>query len=141
MLSTDITRRPTVRAWVLAQRFQKFLAVGAIGLVVNQTILFLLAGASDLRLSLASPVAIVTSMAVTFALNEVWTWHDRGGGRIVTRLLLYATVNSGGLAINTGVLLFMTREHAVHYLFANLVGAGIAAVWNFGLNHLITWRA
>ncbi len=29
----------------------------------------------------------------------------------------------------------------MHYLLANLVGAGIAAVWNFGLNHVITWRA
>ena len=25
-------------------------------------------------------------------------------------------------------------------LLANLVGAGLAAIWNFGLNNAITWR-
>jgi putative flippase GtrA len=28
----------------------------------------------------------------------------------------------------------------MHYLLANLVGAGVAAVWNFLLNNAITWR-
>jgi putative flippase GtrA len=28
----------------------------------------------------------------------------------------------------------------MHYLIANLIGAAIAAVWNFGLNNAITWR-
>jgi putative flippase GtrA len=28
----------------------------------------------------------------------------------------------------------------MHYALANLFGAGIAAMWNFALNHVITWR-
>ena len=28
-------------------------------------------------LSISSPLAILASMAVTFVLNEMWTWHDR----------------------------------------------------------------
>ncbi len=141
MMSTESWPRPAVRIWTLAQRFQKFLVVGAIGLAVNQVTLFLLAELGAVPLRVASPVAILVSMAVTFGLNEVWTWHDRGGGPILTRALLYGTINSGGLAINTGVLLYLHQEGGMHYLLANLVGAGIAAVWNFGLNHVITWRA
>ena len=141
MLSTELWPRPAVRAWVLAQRFQKFLLVGAVGLAVNQAMLFVLADFASIRLPVASPTAIATSMLVTFLLNEAWTWHDRGRGRIATRAAVYASVNSGGLAINTGVLLALEREMGLHYLLANLVGAGVAAVWNFGLNHFVTWRA
>lgn len=141
MMSTETWPRPAVRMWTLAQRFQKFLAVGAIGLAVNQGLLSLLVELGVLPVRLASPVAIAVSMLATFTLNEVWTWHDRGSGRILTRMLLYGTINSGGLLINWGVLVYLTHEAGLHYQLANLVGAGIAAVWNFGLNHLVTWRA
>ena len=141
MMSTDTWPRPAVRMWTLAQRFQKFLAVGAIGLAVNQGLLSLLVELGVLPVRLASPVAIAVSMLATFTLNEVWTWHDRGSGRILTRMLLYGTINSGGLLINWGVLVYLTHQMGLHYQLANLVGAGIAAVWNFGLNHLVTWRA
>jgi dolichol-phosphate mannosyltransferase len=141
MLSSELWSLSSNRLWRLFQRFQKFAVVGAIGLAVNQAALFVLADSVDLRLSVASPSAIALSMAVTFLLNELWTWHDRGSGRVFSRLVMYAAVNSGGLAINTGVLLFLESQAGMHYLLANLVGAGVAAIWNFGLNHMITWRA
>lgn len=141
MVSTETWPQPAVRIWTLARRFQKFLAVGAVGLGVNQATLFLLAGVSSVSLAIASPIAIFVSMIVTFVLNELWTWHDRGSGRIMPRALMYGTINSGGLVINAGLLLYLHRELGMHYLVANLIGAGVAAVWNFGLNHVITWRA
>jgi putative flippase GtrA len=79
-------------------------------------------------------------MVATFALNEMWTWHDRGSGPILHRLFFYCPINSVGLLINFGVLSYLVHDHEWHYLLANLVGAGFAAVWNFTLNHLITWR-
>ena len=141
MMSTETWPQSAVRIWTLAQRFQKFLVVGVIGLAVNQGLLIVLKEAAGASLRVASPAAILVSMVVTFVLNEVWTWHDRGSGRIMTRAILYGTINSGGLLINYGVLLYLTHELGVHYLVANLVGAAIAAVWNFALNHVITWRA
>ena len=139
MQSTETWVQPALRVWSLTQRFQKFLVVGAIGLVVNQVMLYLLVSLTALALPIASPLAIVISMAATFALNEIWTWHDRGTGRIFSRAVMYGMINSGGLVINAGVLLFLHGQ-GMHYLLANLIGAGIAAVWNFGLNNAITWR-
>jgi len=140
MISTESWPQPAVRAYVLAQRFQKFLIVGSIGLVVNQGLLFALRHLFDVPLYIASPVAIFTSMVATFALNEAWTWHDRGRGKIVHRLMMYCPINTVGLIINYGILSYLVHEHHWHYLVANLVGAGFAAVWNFSLNHVITWR-
>ena len=141
MMSTETWPQSAVRIWTLAQRFQKFLVVGAIGLAVNEGMLFALAHLAALAIAVASPIAIIVSLVVTFGLNEVWTWHDRGSGRLGNRALMYGAVNSGGLLINYLVLTLLVRETSMHYLMANLVGAGVAAVWNFGLNNMITWRA
>jgi len=141
MFSTESWPRPVARIWILGQRFQKFLVVGSVGIVVSQVCLILLHGVFGLGLDLAGPVAIAISMVATFVLNEMWTWHDRGTGRIVHRMLPYALINTVGLIINSQVLLYLAHEQGVHFLLANLVGAGIAAVWNFLLNNAITWRA
>lgn len=141
MISTEAWPQPAVRIWTLAQRFQKFLLVGAIGLAVNQAMLYIFRDIAQWRLLAASVLAIAISMVVTFGLNEVWTWHDRGSGRILTRAVLYHAVNSGGLLINTGLLWLLVHQTQMHYLMANLVGAATAAVWNFALNNVITWRA
>lgn len=141
MQQTERLPRSVAGLWGIAQRFQRFLLVGIVGLAVNQGLLMLLAGSFAVPVIAASPVAIVASMAVTFALNESWTWNDRGAGRILNRAVLYGAINSGGLLINWGVLVWLDRRDILHYLAANLVGAGIAAIWNFGLNNAITWRA
>jgi putative flippase GtrA len=140
MQQTERLPAAATRALNLGVRFQKFLVVGAVGLAVNQGLLLLLVSQAGMRVIQASPIAILVSMAVTFALNETWTWHDRGAGRLLHRALCYLAINSGGLLINWGLLVWL--HHAgVPYQFANLIGAGVAAVWNFGLNHAITWRA
>ena len=140
MQSTGTWTPPVVRVLPQTHRLLKFLVVGAIGFGANQAALFVLVTLAAVTLPFASPIAILLSMAVTFVLNEIWTWHDRGAGRLRTRALLYGSINSGGLLINAGILLFLEGEFGMHYLLANLIGAGIAAIWNFGLNHAITWR-
>ena len=136
MLSTEGLPR---RVAPVTRRFQKVLLVGAIGLAVNQSALFGLVASGGLPLAMASPIAILLSMAVTFTLNERWTWQDRGHGRLLHRALLYGSINSGGLLINWLTLVSLERM-GLNYLVANLIGAGIAAVWNFSLNHALTWR-
>ena len=139
MLSSEGLSRPVVRPATITRRFQKFLLVGAIGLAVNQGALFALVDQAGLAVAMASPIAIFLSMIVTFTLNERWTWQDRGHGRILHRALLYGSINSGGLLINWLTLVSL-EQIGLNYLVANLIGAGIAAVWNFSLNHSLTWR-
>jgi putative flippase GtrA len=139
MLSSEGLSRPVVRPATITRRFQKFLLVGAIGLAVNQGALFALVDQVGLAVAMASPIAIFLSMIVTFTLNERWTWQDRGHGRILHRALLYGSINSGGLLINWLTLISL-EQIGLNYLVANLIGAGIAAVWNFSLNHALTWR-
>jgi putative flippase GtrA len=140
MMSTESWPQPAVRLWTLTQRFQKFLIVGAVGLAVNEVFLFFFHDIGSVRIGVASTFAVLISMVVTFLLNEHWTWHDRGGGKIIHRIMLYFPINSGGLLINVVVLTFLVDHTSMHHLVANLVGAGLAAIWNFSLNNAITWR-
>jgi putative flippase GtrA len=140
MISSEALPARAVQAFSVAKRFQKFLVVGSFGLLVNQMMLVVLHDVGGMRLVLASPVAIFVSMVVTFMLNEAWTWHDRGSGPIVQRLGTYFPINTGGLIINWAILVYLAENQGVHHLVANLIGAGVAAVWNFGLNNAITWR-
>lgn len=141
MISVESWPQSAVRLWTLTQRFQKFIVVGAVGLLVNQGLLSVLHGSMAMVLLIASPIAIFASMIVTFYLNEAWTWHDRGSGRVVSRAMSYIPINIGGLLINWGILFYLTDQFGMHYLLANLIGAGVAAIWNFALNNMITWRA
>jgi putative flippase GtrA len=140
MISTEALPARALQAFSIAKRFQKFLIVGSVGLLVNQIMLVLLHDLAGVRLVVASPLAILVSMAVTFSLNEIWTWHDRGSGPIVQRLGTYVPINSGGLLINWALLVYLVESQDVHHLAANFVGAGVAAIWNFSLNNVITWR-
>lgn len=140
MISPESWPQPAARLWILAQRFQKFIVVGSVGLIVNQGLLFLMRDFAGARLLVASPISIFASMIVTFFLNEMWTWHDRGAGPVKSRIALYFPINLVGLLINFGVLTFLVNHAGWHYLLANLAGAGLAAVWNFVLNNMITWR-
>src|SRR5829696_10247998 len=139
MLSSEGLPRPVVRSATITRRFQKFLLVGAIGLAVNQGALFALVDQTGLAVAVASPIAILLSMIVTFTLNERWTWNDRGQGRVLHRAMLYGSINSGGLLINWLTLVSLHRT-GLDYLIANLIGAGIAAIWNFILNHALSRR-
>jgi putative flippase GtrA len=141
MISSERLPASVARAWLLTQRFQKFLVVGAIGLAVNQVGLLILRGGFDVALHFASPIAIFLSMIVTFTLKEMWTWHDRGSGPLIHRIGLYFPINMVGLLINYLVLQLLVDHTGAHYLLANFVGAGMAAIWNFLVNNAITWRA
>ena len=141
MITSEALQGRTLNAFTLAKRFQKFLVVGTIGLAVNQIMLYVFQDLFSMRLFMSSVLAIAVSMIVTFVLNEAWTWHDRGTGPIGHRLMSYVPINTGGLIINAGVLLFLVNQFEMHKFAANLIGAGLAAIWNFGLNSVITWRA
>jgi len=140
MFSTETWPQPALRLWTMAHRFQKFLVVGGVGLSVNLLGLVFFHDLVNIRLALASPLAIALSMVVTFVLNELWTWHDRGSGRVFHRAAMYAPINTVGLIINWQIALYLEKHGDMHYLAAQLIGAGVAAVWNFSLNNFVTWR-
>lgn len=135
---TDTRLETSAGVGAFVRRFSAFLSVGAVGFAVNQGSLYALVDRVRMSAVRASPVAIAISMAVTFVLNALWTWRDRAGGPSLRRVVWYVAINTGGLLINWGLLVLLERA-GLHYLWANVGGAGGAAFWNFALNNRITW--
>lgn len=114
----------------------RFGVVGAVGTVVNLLVLRLLFGGLGLGFTRSSAIATETAILANYLGNELWTFHHRKlhWGRLA-RFNLVALV---GLAVTVGVATVL-KEFVNPYL-AQLIGIGLGAGANFGLNFGWTWR-
>jgi dolichol-phosphate mannosyltransferase len=113
--------------------------VGCTGVLVNTAVLFALHGVAGLPLLLATPLAVETSILNNFWWNSRWTFASRRTSRL-SSLLRYNATCLAGLVIATVTLQVLVSLAGVHYLAANLVGIGLAAVSNFLLSNGWAWR-
>ncbi|MCC2113694.1 MAG: GtrA family protein, partial [Hyphomicrobiales bacterium] len=123
-------------------KFVMFGLVGALGVVVHMAVLTALFSASGLEFGAAQIAASLTAMTTNFALNNVFTHHDRrlSGWQWFTGLASFAAASSVGLVANVGIAtyLFATRD-AAWYLSA-LAGIAVGAVWNYAVTSFFTWK-
>jgi dolichol-phosphate mannosyltransferase len=127
------------------RRFVKYCLVGATGVLVNMGVLALLVRAGMAYLQ-AGAVAGETAIGTNFLLNEFWSFADRARQHsgIIPRLLRFFRFNlfcAGGAGIALFTLWLLTNYGGVHYLLSNLVGIGVATVWNYGMNANLTWAS
>jgi putative flippase GtrA len=128
-----------------AQRFARFGAVGASGVVVNQSLLVALHGGLGWPLLPASAVAIETAIVSNFVLSSVWIWrYDFEGSwrRIAQKFAQYqAATLFSSLGVNAGVLAALVYWLDVPYWLANLAGIGAGMGLNFLAGELWVFRA
>ena len=126
----------------LVVRFGKFGLVGATGVVINTSILWLLTHGLNLHYLVASPIAIETALCCNYLLNNNWTFLDRRAAGFVSwpGLTRYHAVSFGGMLINIGILHALVSGLGTPVIFANLAGIGVATLWNFSLSVGWTWR-
>ncbi len=128
-------------------RFIKFGIVGATGVIVNLSILYIgqehlfrSMRPEALRLNLSLALAILVATISNFTWNRRWTWHDRRSLRsvpIVVQFGQYALACWVGIAVQFG----LTNLFALflHYLAANLIAVVIASLFNFVANDIWTF--
>jgi dolichol-phosphate mannosyltransferase len=118
-------------------RFLRFGIVGATGVILNSTILFLLVQTAGWNRLLAAAVATETSILSNFALNDCWTFSNRKAinGRF-QRAIRYNAVALTGLAVSLAVMAALMRLFALQYLIANLFGI----IAGMSLNYLGSLR-
>ncbi len=123
-------------------RFFKFGSVGAVGLVVNMSILFFLTEYVGLFYLASSVFAVESAIISNFVLNENWTFVDRGRSglkNLLKRFSKFNLISLAGMAINLVVLAFMTEVVGLYYLVSNLVAIAVVFLWNYTANINWTW--
>jgi putative flippase GtrA len=127
-------------------RFIKFALVGALGAIIDFTLLNLLHGALDWRLFWANTVSVSAAILSNFIWNRLWTFPESRNRKKRKQLPQFALVNFIGLMINNIIVVGldalldpMVGEPA-SYNIAKLVAILVVLFWNFGINRIWTYR-
>ena len=119
----------------------RFMAVGVMGICINEGVLIATKGYVGLPLPIAGILAFESAMVCQFQINDRWTFagqpHSFSQGK---RFLSYQIVSLGGLVINDGVLNGLVLVAAIDYKLANLIGIFVAFGWNYTMNCNVTWK-
>jgi len=127
-------------------RFGKFAAVGALGMVVDLTILNIMHKVVGLPLLAANTISFTTAVLSNFTWNRLWTFPESRQRPLLPQLAQFALVNVIGLAINNLVLWGVYNliksfvPDPLDYNLAKITAIGIVLFWNYGVNRLWTYR-
>jgi len=134
-------------AWETGQigRFIRFCAVGISGLFVNGGALNFLAEVGGLNYLSVSVLAMEAAIISNFIWNELWTFRDRssrkpGMENRMKRLLKFNLICATGAILNTVASWTLTYLAGIYLPISNLIGFGVATLWNYGLNSNYTWQ-
>ena len=122
----------------------QFATVGALGLVVNQVLLWLLYDVLNIHhLLLAAAIATQCSTTFNFIGTEAWVFGSRrvgGAAGIVKRFVVYDAVNSTALLVRLPLLQFLTAGFPhFNYLLANLITLVLLTLVRFVIADSVIW--
>jgi len=127
-------------------RFSRFLTVGAIGTVLDFSILTLLK-MGGLPTLIANSLSFTAGMLNNFTWNRLWTFRDNLQADWRRQLMQYTPVSLVGLALNDFIVLslenilgMMLDQPAWGYLPAKIVATGVVVFWNYFANRVWTFK-
>jgi putative flippase GtrA len=128
------------------ERFSRFLSVGAVGTLLDFSLLtlFNLAG---LSLLFANSLSFLVGLANNFTWNRLWTFGDSVQMDWRAQLAKFAAVSLIGLALSNVILLslesplgILLGHPAWGYLPAKVIATGVVLFWNYFANRIWTFK-
>ena len=124
-------------------RFNRYTAVGLVGVGINEGTLFLVTGMVGYSYVIGGLVARIVSVAFNFVLNDAWTWRSRGEAGLrswLDRCWKYIATRIVGIAIGLTALIAFVELGGLHYLVANLLAIAVGAAWGYASSEFWVWR-
>jgi dolichol-phosphate mannosyltransferase len=126
----------------------RFCLVGASGVIVDMSMLFLLSDPTMLGFGLtrsklaAAEVAIVNN----FLWNDAWTFREAASSEPgihakFRRFLGYNAICIAGVALNVVILNLLFNFAGINRYVANAIAIVAVTAWNYGLNKRLNWSA
>jgi putative flippase GtrA len=118
----------------ISQRFFRFSAVGAGGVLVQAAMLAILLRATGIHYLAATALAVEAAILHNFSWHRRWTWADRpGSGVILTLLKFNATTGAVSLIGNLLLMFLFVGVLSLNPQIANLITIGVCSLVNFAL--------
>lgn len=132
--------------WLRLGQFIKFCLVGGSGVVVDMTILYLLADPRMLawNVTAAKICAAEIAMLNNFVWNELWTFRSIASstaGGPVRRLVRYHAICGIGIGLAVFFLHLFHTWLGFNLYVANFLAIVLVTLWNFWMNALFNWRS
>lgn len=129
---SELAQARCVRFRAIFQRFIRFSAVGAGGVVVQTLTLGILLRAGGMHYLLATALAVEASVLNNFVWHRRWTWSDRPRSRTALVLLRF-NVTNGAMSLlgNLGLMLVLVGSLKLNPHAANLITIVICSLINF----------
>jgi len=144
-------------------RFFKFAVVGAVGTVVDFSVLNLLIQLAGLEKVWANTCSFTAAVISNFTWNRLWTFPESRERPLLPQLGQFALVNVAGLAINQAIFLGLDRfvlgeagllaapmadladaigmtHFTAAYNLAKAMAIIVVLFWNFGINRIWTYK-
>ena len=129
------------------KRFVKFAVVGFSGLIVDYSILNILAHIFNVESWLAIAVAFIIAAINNFIWNRLWVYPESQKHSVWKHFPTFFIVNAVGLGINE-LILFLFEIPITLLLvsefwglnFTKAIAAAIVMLWNFLVNRFVTFR-
>jgi putative flippase GtrA len=117
-----------------------FAAVGAVGIVFNEVLLWLLVAGTGTGYLFAAVIATQATIAFNYVLLERWVFRDENRGLLLRRFTLYWATSTILLVVGLPVLAVLVSGVGVDYVLANLVVIGLQFVLRFLISDRLIWR-
>ena len=118
----------------------KFAFVGALGTIVNLSILYTLTEFFSVHYIISETIGFLVSVVHNYILNKIWTFKENLHERIFTKYFKYTIINLISLCINLTILFILVEFYGFWYIFAEVVAISIAFLNNFTVNKLWTFK-
>jgi putative flippase GtrA len=132
---TEAAKQPgQPRSRAIFQRFAKFSAVGAGGVIVQTVTLAVLLRVAGMHYLVATALAVEASVLHNFVWHRRWTWADRPRSRTALTLLRFNATNGAmSLIGNLAVMFVLVSGLKLNPHAANLITIGVCSLVNFAL--------
>ncbi len=122
-------------------RFLIFAMVGAVGVIVHLSLLYMLLNLAHTSFVTAQVIGTVLVMTLNFLLNNAITYRDRRmkGSRLFLGLVTFYIACSIGAFMNVRIATFLLGE-GWKWWTAGFAGLALSSVWNYAVTAVFTWR-
>jgi len=126
---------------VIPPRFALFVMVGATGVGVHLSALFVLHKMLLMDFILSQAISTIIAMTSNFVLNNIFTYWDLRlrGFQFIRGLMSFYIACSIGALLNVLSADFLFSQ-AVPWLVSGFIGAVIGSIWNYAITSVITWK-
>lgn len=128
----------------LITKFIKFGIVGASGMLVHFSVLYLFKEVVGLNPFVANTIGFVTAATTNYILNRIWTFRSQEK-QVAVEYLKFILVSVIGLGVNNGTMWITGKllpdwfDDWRFYLIWGFA-VGVTTLWNFFGNMLFTFR-